>query len=101
MRRFTSVVFDGEIVVVGNFWSKAEGEVLPVAHLVFVHRGNGFNNLNHTRENIFSQKQGYQTSSNLHSAPLRCANVPSLAWRTHTCGPHWCSRTLARCRSHL
>lgn len=55
MRRFTSVVFDGEIVVVANFWSKAEGEVLPVAHLVFVHRGNGFNDLNHTRTNIFSQ----------------------------------------------
>lgn len=42
---FTSIVFDGEIVVVGDFWSEAEREVLPVAHLVFVHRRNGFNDL--------------------------------------------------------
>lgn len=37
-------------MVVGNFWSEAEGEVLPVAHLVLVHRGNGFNDLNHVQK---------------------------------------------------
>lgn len=60
---FTSIVFDGEVVVVGNFWSKAECEVLPVAHLIFVHRRNRFNDLNHRCENIFTQKQEHPISS--------------------------------------
>lgn len=38
-------------MVVGNFRSEAECEVLPVSHLVFVHGTYCFNNLNNTDQN--------------------------------------------------
>lgn len=44
-RSSTSVVFEGEVVVVGDFWRKTEGEVLPVSHLVFVHGADPFDDL--------------------------------------------------------
>lgn len=45
MKVITSVVLEGEVVVVGDFWSEAEREVLSVRHLVFVHRTHRFNDL--------------------------------------------------------
>lgn len=34
----TSVVFQGEVVVVDSLWGDAEVEVLSVGHLILVHR---------------------------------------------------------------
>lgn len=93
---FTSIVFDGEVVVVGNFWSKAECEALPVAHLIFVHRRNRFNDLNHRWENIFAQKREHPLNSRFDVQTL-----PFPEWQTRTWAPRCWSRTLGGCRSRL
>lgn len=53
----TSVVFEGEVVVVCDLRGQAEGEVLPVSHLVLVHRADGFNNLTPTRRETPVRKE--------------------------------------------
>lgn len=87
VKHFTSVVFDGEVVVVGNLWSKAEGEVLPVAHFVFVHRRNGFNDLITCAKTPLVSNGDVERPLNYRPALLRDANIPSLALQTRTWGP--------------
>lgn len=43
-------------MVVGDFWSEAEREVLSVSHFVFVHCAYGFNYLKCTQRNISIQQ---------------------------------------------
>lgn len=41
----TAVVFEREVLVVRDLWRQAEGEVLPVGHLVLVHRAHRLDDL--------------------------------------------------------
>lgn len=56
-RRATSVVFEREVVVVGDLRSQAEYEVLSVSHLIFVHRTDCFDDLKCTQEKRESERQ--------------------------------------------
>lgn len=53
----TSVVFEREVVVVGDLRSQAECEVLSVGHLIFVHRTDRFDDLKWTQGKRESERQ--------------------------------------------
>lgn len=88
----TSVVFEGEVLVVGDFLSEAECEVLPVSHLVFVHCTDAFNDLHSTHGNTSeTATHQYETVSgclvfhaDMFTTRLMQTAVPSPALRFHT-----------------